>query len=335
MLKVSLIAGVYNKEKYIEKCVKSMLAQTYENIEIILFNNASTDHSQEIIDRLANLYPDKIKAYKTDVNLGAGGGRTKGMEYAAGDYICFIDSDDYVAPDYIQQCITGVEDSDVLPDIIISGFTKVDNEGNVLYKRKYKNEASALYQSIAPWGKLFKREYITKHNLSLWNIPFAEDVIFAAELVMTEPFVKMCNADGYLWIEHIESTSHVAFRGFPKYALEKAFEYFAYIKKKYSNKSGLLDYFAFKYVAWYLLHSGRNTGSVKMLEQYNKALMYLKQEFPNYKKCSYISPFKPKEERQVVRFVIWSIHIMQNMKIDRIFFSIYSKLNVDKLWPQL
>jgi len=94
-IKVSIIVPVHNTEKYLERCLDSLVNQTLESIEIITINNGSTDNSQDILDRYKAKYPQKIKAVTIDIaDLSIA--RNEGLKYAAGEYIGYVDSDDYV-----------------------------------------------------------------------------------------------------------------------------------------------------------------------------------------------------------------------------------------------
>ena len=93
--KVTVIVPVYNVEKYLEKCLDSLVHQTLESLQIIVVNDGSTDNSQEIIDRFVKKYPEKVFGYKKQ-NGGLGDARNYGMQYAEGEFISFVDSDDWV-----------------------------------------------------------------------------------------------------------------------------------------------------------------------------------------------------------------------------------------------
>lgn len=92
---ISVIVPVYNTEKYIEKCLESILNQTYNDIEIIVVNDGSTDNSEQIIKKYVGEFPEKIKYYKKS-NGGLSDARNYGIEKANGEYLCFVDSDDYI-----------------------------------------------------------------------------------------------------------------------------------------------------------------------------------------------------------------------------------------------
>ena len=98
---VSVIVPVYNTEKYIKRCIDSILRQTYKNIELILINDGSNQGEEDIIlDYMAK--DARVKYVKNELNIGLYKVRIKGLEYATGEYITFVDSDDYVSVDYIR-----------------------------------------------------------------------------------------------------------------------------------------------------------------------------------------------------------------------------------------
>ena len=101
-MKFSVIVPIYNVEKYLSKCFDSILNQTYSDFEIIAVNDGSPDNSQEIIDQYKANYPQKIKAF-TKQNGGLSDARNFGIQRADGDYLLFIDSDDYINPVLLQR----------------------------------------------------------------------------------------------------------------------------------------------------------------------------------------------------------------------------------------
>ena len=97
MTKISVIVPVYNVEAYLPKCVSSLVKQTFTDFEVILVNDGSTDSSAKLCENYADQYPSLIKSY-TKPNGGLSDARNFGMQYATGQYIMFLDSDDYLAP---------------------------------------------------------------------------------------------------------------------------------------------------------------------------------------------------------------------------------------------
>ena len=95
MPKISVIIPVYNTEKYLEQCLESVINQTYKDLEIICVNDASTDNSFDVINEYSKK-DSRIKYINFETNKGVSAARNVGLEAATGDYICFIDSDDWI-----------------------------------------------------------------------------------------------------------------------------------------------------------------------------------------------------------------------------------------------
>lgn len=120
--RISIIVPVYNVEKYIRSCIKSVLNQTYSNIEILLVDDGSTDNSGIICDKYAASDCRIIVVHQKNAGLSAA--RNRGISEACGDYITFIDSDDYIAPDYIESLYSGLQETNA--QICICDYQKVD-----------------------------------------------------------------------------------------------------------------------------------------------------------------------------------------------------------------
>lgn len=105
---VSVIIPVYNVERYLARCLDSVLEQTYKNYEIICVNDSSPDNCKEILKRYERKYTDKIIVLHNEQNVGLGKTRERGIEASSGEYLMFIDSDDYIKKDFISQYINVV-----------------------------------------------------------------------------------------------------------------------------------------------------------------------------------------------------------------------------------
>ena len=136
MEKISIIVPVYNIEEYIEKCVKSITKQTYKNLEIILVDDGSTDSAGKICDKLAEK-DERIKVIHKK-NGGLSSARNAGMKKATGDYICFIDGDDYISKDYCE----------LMYNALIERIINSKNDDNEVYIKSIK--------------KCIDKNYITK-----------------------------------------------------------------------------------------------------------------------------------------------------------------------------
>lgn len=163
---VSIIIPIYNVEKYLEQCIKSLINQTYRNLEIILINDGSTDKSTKICEKYKN--QDNRIVFINKKNGGAASAKNEGLKIAKGDYITFVDSDDFIEPDMIEYMVNTIKKYN--SDIIQCSFTN-------LYKNteRFKQD-KIVEQKIS--SKDFLELFLKKWDSSLfWNKLFKREVI--------------------------------------------------------------------------------------------------------------------------------------------------------------
>lgn len=162
-MKISLIIPVYNVEGFLERCLSSVENQTYKDIEVIIVNDGSTDNSYSIIEKYTAKNPH-FKAFSIE-NRGLGGARNYGIEQSSGDYLIFLDSDDYISHECVQKFVEAAEKSN--SDIVICNSCDVDEDGKPLsyYKNRYSNavtnlkdEPTILFNRFSAWGKMYKKQ---------------------------------------------------------------------------------------------------------------------------------------------------------------------------------
>ena len=155
--KISIIIPVYNSEKYLDRCFKSILDNKYDNLEVIVVNDGSSDNSQKIIDGYVKKYP-KVFVSINQKNQGIGATRNNGIKKASGKYIMFIDNDDFIDKDYIKTHVDNVLENDY--DVVISGYKRVTDEKELFSVSLDGKYPWSKYVSIAPWGKIYKKEFL-------------------------------------------------------------------------------------------------------------------------------------------------------------------------------
>ena len=170
MKKVSVIIPVHNSEKYILKCINSVINQTYKNLEIILIDDKSTDNSVELIKKIGD---KRIKLITLKKNSGAAIARNKGIEKSSGDYICFLDSDDYWKPKKIEKQLKFIKDK----AFIYSEYLYLRNNKthtahvpkSLTYNQLLKN--SAIFTSTV----MLNMKYLEKEDIYMPNIRMGQD----------------------------------------------------------------------------------------------------------------------------------------------------------------
>ena len=174
-IKVSLIAPVYNVDKYLSKCIDSVLEQTHKNLEIIFVNDGSTDNSAQILDEYAKK-DVRIKVIHKE-NSRVSATRNVGIENATGDYICFADSDDYLMPDYVEYLLKLAVENDADISLTTDMYTNyyanqtADTSIRVCTPEQATIEILAYNIPIGVYCKMFKRDFINANK-----IRFIEDI---------------------------------------------------------------------------------------------------------------------------------------------------------------
>lgn len=211
---VSVIIPAYNVESSLEHCVRSVLNQSYRNFEIILIDDGSKDNTAPICDRLAQQYTNVSVVHQC--NSGVSVARNKGIDISKGKYLCFIDSDDYVEPDYLLHLLGGMRDANA--DISFCNLC-----GKLMLVRKPIMESpSEIVDAVLGYGK-------AEDNQGACNKMFDRDVVgdlrFDADIFMGEDtlfcidYAKRCKKGVYVHQElyHYEvPTSSHAYRSDPK-----------------------------------------------------------------------------------------------------------------------
>lgn len=205
---ISIIIPAYNAEKYIERSVNSCLKQDYLDIEIIIVDDGSTDKTLNISRKLQKNI-NKINVLKQQ-NSGVSAARNLGIASAKGEYIIFLDADDYLESDFCTKMLSEME-KDI--DLVVCGYTKEGKRGSITreipkcretYNRELKyNVLKSLKESnclFTCWNKMFRKKYIKKYFKC--NMSFAEDSAFVANYIKGCNKVRIFPYLGYhYWIE--------------------------------------------------------------------------------------------------------------------------------------
>lgn len=169
-IKVSILVAIYNIEKYVGKCIQSILDQTYSNLEIILVDDCSTDTSGQICDKYS-FQDDRIIVIHHKTNTRISGVRNTGLDIASGDYIVFVDGDDWLAADYVTYMLDVITRTKSDMAINLVNFTTRDNKQVTAHEPEIwspeKATAELLFPHIAigAWNKIYRRDFIEKNGL--------------------------------------------------------------------------------------------------------------------------------------------------------------------------
>lgn len=297
---VSVIIPVYNGEKYIGKCLESLSSQSFTDFEVILVDNNSTDGSEEVIDCFIKKGERSHRIqYVREARQGIAYARNTGTQLAKGDYICFIDQDDYVEHDYIERLIQHTEKGDM--DIVVSGYSIISYRPNGRVKKKTTklcgNEWSK-YRVIAPWGKAFRRVFLVENQLRFLPVVKGEDVFFVLNAYNQSMRVKVIDYVGYNWVNNQDSLSRTVHK---KIAEENGlFPVLDEITKSLLPlqyiKHTELEYFIIKTIAYDVLRCTKDNDYTAVKGYLDELCQWMSEHFPNSERNDYLRFGKPKEE---------------------------------------
>lgn len=203
-LKISVIIPVYNVEEYLNECLESIIKQTYCNLDIICVNDGSTDNSLNILRHFESL--DKRIKVIDQTNQGVSSARNRGMEIATGQYISFVDPDDFLAPDTYEIAMKKIKDN---VDILVYGYSAFPNPtGWFITSGKskdmiYNNDSVNAYFDCGSigtivWNKLYKTDLLKQYNLTFKeNLKMAEDLCFNMNTFVYATKIQFINDQPY------------------------------------------------------------------------------------------------------------------------------------------
>ncbi len=213
-MKFSIIVPVYNAEKYIVRCIESIKKQTYKNWELFIIDDGSTDNSWFLIQKLSQGW-NNIEIIHQE-NKGPGVSRNIGITKATGDYIIFIDADDYIDSEYFSLLIKHTKNNDLIfIDVIRVSETgkKLQDEKISVYKTWSKDKIiRAMITGKIPWGgvrKVVKRDIILKYNIFYSDLKIGEEALFSFKaLFFSQSYDFINEKPVYMYVQRKNSQSN-------------------------------------------------------------------------------------------------------------------------------
>lgn len=210
MAKISVIVPIYNTSKFLRACLDSLVNQTFKDIEIICINDGSTDNSLEILEQYRNK-DERIKVISQE-NGGISAARNKGIELASGDYISFIDSDDYVDNNFYEKLYDAIERNGA--DIAAATILR---KKQTYEKVRVKYDEEKIYETLADkikicaipkccyiWNKLYKTSLVKENPFK--NGVFYEDILWSPEIIKKSKKLVTVADTNYYYVAHSSST---------------------------------------------------------------------------------------------------------------------------------
>lgn len=282
MEKISIIIPCYNMEKRVKRCINSIKKQSYKNFEAILVDDGSKDGTKDVIKK--NITNDKRFKYYYKKNGGLSSARNYGLKKAKGDYICFIDSDDFIERDYLnllyQSIIENNSDISVCYfNRVYESFTNINKIGDGFFE---------LVKYPAAWNKLYKAKLFKENNILFPEGKWYEDLGTFPKLLMLSSNISIVKQPLYNYIQNSSSIMHTYDdRVYQIYDIVEDIERFAIDRKIYQE-----NYANIEFIHIYHILIGTIYRSSFMSDFSKDTLIkiaeYVQSKYPNWYKNKYI-----------------------------------------------
>lgn len=341
--KLSIIVPCYKVEEYLPRCLDSLMNQTLKDIEVICINDGSPDNCINILKKYQKEYGKKIVIIDKK-NEGVWRGRKDGVKKAKGEFIGFVDSDDYVALDYAEKLYNAAVEKNA--DISVCGFDRIDLESGKLYSREMckpeskeiiveKNPGDMLELNGAPWNKIYKADLVKKMH-DMVNVPkVLDDMMFLQLLyINATKIVFIPDSLVYYMVRKDSIINSVK-----KDAIIPTYNAMKEVRDVYEKeKPQLLDYIdacAFLHLGISLMYRMSEDKTLNFKKALKENKMFLNENFPRWKKTKYTK----------LSYVIFNkganlklciVKIFYNLGLFRVFIALYKfmikKIGVDIKW---
>lgn len=325
MDKVSIIVPIYNVELYIERCLDSILKQSYSEIEVICVDDCGKDGSMKIVRNYSEKYPDKVKIICADKNQGLGAARDFGTRNATGKYVMYIDSDDYIEKDYVETFIKAAQKESF--DLVIGGYIR--DESGDFSKVQPSQDMNEAWMHCTACCKIYRRAFLEENNLTFRGIRRYEDELFCYRVLLRKPKVCIIDYAGYYYCLNKDSITQNKkvdrTEIFSQYILNiRNFLEEIWCEDIYKNADWeILQYCLVARLTACLLYNGRGCGVKKMrclFNEYNALLNLLQKEY------AVKMTFSPKlsSEDFKMHYATWLVLMFRKFKMEKILFEIDS-----------
>ena len=319
---VSIIIPVFNASENLSQCLNSVATQSYKNIEIICIDDQSTDDSWEKLLKHATK-DSRVKPHKLETNSGAGAARDFGLKAASGQFVMFVDADDYIDGSHVQMYINELDSS---TDIVLGGYFLNKNRKESLISSP--NSPYTPWLRTSPCIRLYKTEFLRSHQIDFRGSRYYEDIVFNYRCMVENPTIKVTTYAGYHYlvsessITQIKSDTRINFE--TNVNNHRAF----WEEIKFQNISNdmleIIEYVFIQNITIGMIYNIRrsSTNCYKLFRRLRKSLF--DDIFPNYQKNKYIGINKLPEEFADIRFVLSVYMAFEKLGIDRAFLKLLS-----------
>lgn len=323
---ISIVVPVYNVEQYLRRCIDSILGQSFQDFELICVNDCSPDGSQKILEEYEGKYPEKVRVLVNETNRGLGKTRERGIRHSRGEYITFIDSDDYIREDFLETYEKKMREKNT--DIIIGGYTKNIN-GKLTEHLVAESVWSVVTYPIA-CAKLYKKSFLIENDLHFSEIKCGEDIYFSMSIFYYGASYHVIDYTGYYYYFNEKSiTSSLNYEKNHEVFVAEIFREFLEKHDMASlsrENQAIIEYSYIANMINALITYGHGSGIQRMKKKYAFWMADMKEKFPMYQKNPYVGICRPSGQTRKIRIGVGVIMGLQRLHLDKILLYLISMI---------
>ena len=266
---VTIIIPAFNAEKYIYKCLESVVHQSYTDFDVIIVNDGSSDGTENILKEYKTKY--SFVNYYNKQNGGLSSARNYGMEKLdQSKYVVFLDSDDYLDSEYLHYLVTKAEEKQ--SDVVCSGQYRITEDGQIISHVQYHldEKEKCVLRHLNMHGKMYRVDYIRKHNLIFPEGKTYEDNSFNLAAFFLTENIDFLQYEGYYQLVHLDSitTKKINKSDIPFHELEQSVKY---VIEHKPNDYDVFEYTLMSFFTYFILEANRKHRYYKLSDRKSDA----------------------------------------------------------------
>lgn len=325
--KVTVIIPVYNVERYLERCLDSLIAQSYSNYDVICIDDCSTDNSLVTLRKYETHFPNQIKVFTNNKNMGVGNARERGLASTSSEYVLFVDSDDYILPDYIDQYVAAAADTPC--DIVVGGYVR-DVDGRYT-KHLVSNSVWSIVTYPLVATKMFRTKFLKENDIGFTRISCGEDIFFSlACYYFNAQYTVIPYAGYYYYLNRKSITGSMNYKKNPERVIAEVFSTFLHMyhfELLPQDKQYVIEYAYLANMINALATLNRGANMKRMRKKYDFVMNDLERHFPDAFDNPLIGFFRPKGQTRKIRLSVGGMSLLHRLHLDGAAFSALALLS--------
>lgn len=305
-IKVSVIIPIYNAEKYLRQCLDSVLNQTFCDFEIVAVNDGSKDTSGEILKEYAEKYPEKITALFQE-NKGQSAARNRAIKASHGEYLMFVDSDDFIGRNYIEHFYNSLIEND--SEMVIGSYTKTREDGTVISENNANFIENGLrIPSYISCNRIVRKELLTRYDIHYQEGTICEDIPFNLYLEATAENIQIIDEYKYYYRTNPASTTmafskrKLTMEQLPFEELKRCVDF---CRKQGTIDEKVLEFYISRILTSLIFELGAGCTEETLDQICDQSEMFLKEYFPDYYKNPYVRLNAFKNLTSAQKYGVW------------------------------